>query len=310
MLSANSRERLERVGAVVFERGWLSSNNILITGEHGPSALVDSGYSTHAPQTLELVQAGLGGRPLDRVLNTHLHSDHCGGNALLQHHYAGLRIAIPPGLAEAVRDWDEEALTYAPTGQECPRFWFQDVLRPGDTTPLGDCTWEIHGAKGHDPHAVVLFQPDHSVLISADALWRNGFGVVFPELEGVSAFEEVKETLDLIESLSPSVIVPGHGSVFEDFGAAMAQARSRLKRFIEFPQQHLRHAHKVLVKFKLLDSRAMEFEQLLDWVQQTPYLRRAFANRAVDGRDWLNEVISELERSNAVIRDGQTIINA
>ena len=48
------------------------------------AALVDTGYATHAPQTLALVQQALGARPLDLIVNTHLHSDHCGGNALLQ----------------------------------------------------------------------------------------------------------------------------------------------------------------------------------------------------------------------------------
>ena len=60
----------------VFERGWLSSNNILFFDDeaHGGCALVDSGYLTHAPQTVALVQHALRGRPLRRLLNTHLHS--------------------------------------------------------------------------------------------------------------------------------------------------------------------------------------------------------------------------------------------
>ena len=41
----------------VFERGWLSSNNVLFTGD--APALVDSGYVTHAPQTLALVRHAL-----------------------------------------------------------------------------------------------------------------------------------------------------------------------------------------------------------------------------------------------------------
>jgi hypothetical protein len=35
----------------------------------------------------------------------------------------------------------------------------------------------------------VLFEPQ-GASISADALWENGFGVVFPELEGADAFEK------------------------------------------------------------------------------------------------------------------------
>ncbi|MDB5894178.1 MAG: fold metallo-hydrolase, partial [Rhodoferax sp.] len=108
-------------GVTVFERGWLSANNILLQGEAG-SALVDSGYCTHAPQTLALLSHALQGRPLDHLLNTHLHSDHCGGNAALQAAYPALRTHIPPGQAAHVADWDPVALSYAPTGQQCPAF--------------------------------------------------------------------------------------------------------------------------------------------------------------------------------------------
>src|SRR4051812_16585677 len=47
----------------VFERGWLSSNNILFIGRDG-TALVDSGYVTHAQQTVALVTHALQGRRL------------------------------------------------------------------------------------------------------------------------------------------------------------------------------------------------------------------------------------------------------
>jgi glyoxylase-like metal-dependent hydrolase (beta-lactamase superfamily II) len=66
----------------VFERGWLSANNILFIGRD-ETTLVDTGYVTHAAQTLALVRHALGARGLDRIVNTHLHSDHCGANAML-----------------------------------------------------------------------------------------------------------------------------------------------------------------------------------------------------------------------------------
>ena len=185
----------------VFERGWLSSNNILFVGQRSGSALVDTGYCTHSAQTLALVQSALGERPLERILNTHLHSDHCGGNAALQQAWPGVQTAIPPGQAAHVRTWDAYALSYTPTGQDCPRFKADTALQPGTTVPLAGRDWQVHAAPGHDPHSVVLFQPDHRLLISADALWENGFGVVFPELEGDRAFAEVAAPLDVIEKL-------------------------------------------------------------------------------------------------------------
>jgi glyoxylase-like metal-dependent hydrolase (beta-lactamase superfamily II) len=106
-------------GIQIFERGWLSSNNILFLGQQG-CALIDSGYCTHAAQTLALVQSALQGRALDLLVNTHLHSDHCGGNAALQAAYPALQTLIPPGHAEYVRVWDAAALTY---GSELPTLW-------------------------------------------------------------------------------------------------------------------------------------------------------------------------------------------
>ena len=78
----------------VFERGWLSSNNVLL--DDGETAvLIDTGYCTHAEQTLALVAHALGERLLDHVLNTHLHSDHCGGNGALQARSA--KYSVLPG---------------------------------------------------------------------------------------------------------------------------------------------------------------------------------------------------------------------
>ncbi|NQW93250.1 MAG: MBL fold metallo-hydrolase, partial [Polaromonas sp.] len=200
-------------GMQVFERGWLSSNNILFTSGD-KTLLVDSGYCTHSEQTLSLVKSVLGSRQLDVLINTHLHSDHCGGNAALQSRYPALQTWIPPGHARDVAQWDAVALTHIPTGQLCPRFSFDQTLQPGSDIRLGAADWQIHAAAGHDPHSVIFFEPVHKVLISADALWENGFGVVFPELEGVNAFDEVAATLDLIDRLKPKTIVPGHGRMF------------------------------------------------------------------------------------------------
>lgn len=211
----------------VLERGWLSANNILFIGRHD-SALVDTGYHSHAEQTVALVAACLGGRPLDRVLNTHLHSDHCGGNAALQAAWPGVHTAIPPGQAPHVRAWDAYALSYTPTGQHCPPFRAEALLEPGSCVLLGDKPWQVHAAPGHDPHSVVLFEPQARILLSADALWENGFGVVFPELEGEQAFADVAATLDLIERLAPRTVIPGHGPVFHDAPRALAGARQRL----------------------------------------------------------------------------------
>lgn len=298
-------------GVSVFERGWLSANNILLVGD-GPSALVDSGYFTHAAQTVALVGHALGGHPLDLLLNTHLHSDHCGGNAQLQARYPGLHTLIPPGHAAQVREWDPVALTYVPTGQHCPRFGLTDTLRPGTRLHLGAQHWEVHAAPGHDPHSVILFEPQSRTLMSADALWENGFGVVFPELEGEAAFQEVGATLDLIEALAPRVVIPGHGPVFTGVTDALAAARKRLDGFVRDPHKHARHAAKVLLKFKLLEVQRFSPTELHQWVAGTGYLELVRQRWAPDSeaRSWVQGLIDELVRAGAAQRAGADVVNA
>ena len=298
-------------GLTVLERGWLSSNNILIQGAAG-TALIDSGYCTHAPQTLALVQSVLNGQALDLLLNTHLHSDHCGGNAALQALYPALRTLIPPGQAACVRDWNPYALSYTPTGQDCPRFVFDDVLQPGAELRLGDALWQVHAAPGHDTHSVILFEPQSRCLISADALWQRGFGVVFPELDGANAFDEVAATLDVIEALAPRTVVPGHGAPFTDVAQALVVARQRLAGFVASPHKHIQYAAKVMLKFKLLEAQQMPRDALLAWAQGTPYLTHLFEAQFGDlpFAQGLDLLVADLVRSGAASLHGSVVCNA
>jgi len=295
----------------VFERGWLSSNNILfMDGEE--SLLVDSGYCAHAQQTLSLVEAALGGRSLGVLVNTHLHSDHCGGNAALQARYPAMKTLIPPGHAQQVAQWDPVALTYLPTGQLCPRFGFNQTLQSGTQIRFGASDWQVHAATGHDPHSLVFFEPAERVLISADALWENGFGVIFPELEGVDAFAEVAATLDMIERLDPKTVIPGHGRVFAYAPEVLARARQRLEAFAGNPAKHARHAAKVLLKFKLLETQRQSFDEFAEWAARTPYFmllnQRFFGSMPL--RPWIEQLCQELVSAGVARREGAYLLNA
>jgi len=298
-------------GITVLERGWLSANNILLRDPH-QAVLVDSGYCTHSAQTLALVQGVLGDQPLDVLLNTHLHSDHCGGNAALQRRYPRLRTLIPPGQERHVRHWDPVALSYEPTGQQCPPFMITGVLEPGNEMQLGGRAWQVHAAPGHDQHSVVLFEPQECILISADALWENGFGVVFQELEGEKAFEEVGATLDLIERLAPAVVIPGHGPVFTSVGQALSNARRRLDGFAQDPMRHAMHGIKVLLKFKLLELQRQAEPEFLRWAHATPYVQLVHSRwfGATSLNTWIRQVLDDLVRSGAARREGSFIVNA
>lgn len=298
-------------GMQVFERGWLSSNNILFIGGK-ETCLVDSGYCTHSPQTLNLVQQGLQDLPLDVLVNTHLHSDHCGGNAALQAAYPALQTMIPPGESKAVGTWDVTSLSYHATGQSCPRFRFQKLIQPGDFLSLGHTGWEVHAAAGHDPHSVFLFEPSEKIVISADALWENGFGVVFPELDGVGAFADVASTLDAIERLAPTTVVPGHGPAFNLTSEVIQRSRTRLDYFIRNPSQHAQHAAKVLIKFKMLELQQIELDGLINWALHTPLIKHIHKMnfQTTPFSSWLTELLDRMEHAKVIRRDGTLLLNA
>ncbi len=297
-------------GLTVLERGWLSSNNVLIPDPIG-ATLVDSGHCVHAPQTLALVRQALQGAPLARVINTHLHSDHCGGNAALQRTF-GAAVAIPPGQAAAVAGWDEDRLSHRPTGQRCERFQAQDTLQPGAELRRGGRLWQVLASPGHDPDSVMLFDTTGGVLLSADALWEHGLSVVFPELEGVEAFDAAQATLDLIATLPVSVVVPGHGPAFAGAFDALARARSRLAAFRAEPARHAHHAAKALLKYHVMEEGATPLPALHGWAAATPVMQRLWQDRPshVRGagsslRDWTDALLAELrDRGALACRDG------
>ena len=278
-------------GIKVFERGWLSANNIFFWSKDDVS-IVDTGYVAHQEQTLALIKNLLkaeGLTKLDKIVNTHLHSDHCGGNAILVKNFQS-NVYVPASEVSTVNGWDENLLSFRNLGQDCPAFKCQYSLEPGKQILLGTHMWEILAAPGHDPHSIVLYQEDYQLLISADALWEDGFGAIFPELDGEDGFEEVAKTLDLIEQLKIKLVIPGHGKLFTDVKTSIARARSRLDYLATDKARNARHAAKVLLKFRLLEWQSIELSLVHEWIKETP-LMKAIAkelNQSIDQlADWL-----------------------
>ena len=103
-------------------RGWLNCNQIVLLGAK-ENVLIDSGYARHAGNTLALLRKpeNLGAKRLHRVINTHCHSDHMGGNAMLAREYR-CRITIPEGEAKHLKPWNPQALWMAYADQYAEKF--------------------------------------------------------------------------------------------------------------------------------------------------------------------------------------------
>ena len=299
----------------VLQRGWLSSNNILIRDANG-AALIDSGYVAHAGQTLQLLRHALGETRLAWLINTHCHSDHMGGNAALARAYA-CRISIPVGEAPAVEAWDDAALMLSHTGQSAERFSYDDTLAAGDRLRLGELEWEALAAPGHDMHALMFYAPAARILISGDALWENGFGLIFPELfpemRGAGGgFAGTRTTLETIARLDIATVIPGHGAPFDAIGRALDTAFQRLDAYERDPAKLARHALKVMLSFSLMIQKKMTEADLPRFLAERPVyadINRHFLR--LTEAQLCEYLVRDLERAGALSRrDGQLLSTA
>jgi len=318
-------------GMHLFERDWLSSNGVLLVDQDS-ATLIDTGYVKHAALTQALVSDALGSRTLDRVINTHLHSDHCGGNALLRRTW-GCQIVVPQASVAAVNAWDAERLSFRATGQRCEPFIADAALQPGSIIRLGGTDWEVIAAPGHDPDSVVLWCEEHRILISADALWQRGFGVIFPELTRpcapsdpsdpsalsgpggagkLGAFDEQRAILDRIAKLKVRWVIPGHGPAFNCVGQALDSAYFLLDTLCAEPERNARHAVKVLLKFLLLDQERIDLASLSVWFGSIGLVQEANRHylQYKDESSLADWAVSALVAGGAARIEAGTLLNA
>lgn len=255
---------------LVLERGWLSANNIMcFDGDN--ATLIDSGYVAHAEQTVALVGNALQGRRLKYLINTHSHSDHIGGNAALQAAF-NCEIMVPAGLHATIADWDQDALLLSPLGQQAARFQHDHLISAGCEIEMGELNWQALAVPGHDMEALAYYNPEKRILISGDALWENGFGVIFPELLGeANGLESTRETLEMLSKLAIDTIIPGHGSPFVTVDAAFERAFRRLSHFESNIEQLAWHAIKVSVSFAMMEKRQLPLADFPAFVLSLPF---------------------------------------
>ncbi len=293
---------------LVLERGWLSANNIVFFEGDG-ATVVDSGYVTHAAQTVDLVFHALSGRQLKRVINTHSHSDHIGGNAALQEAFA-CEIIVPAGIHAAIADWDVDALLLSPLGQQAARFQHDRLIAADQEVEMGGLNWRALAVPGHDMEALAYYNPEQRILISGDALWENGFGVIFPELLGeADGLAYTRSTLEMLARLPVDIVIPGHGRPFVDVDLALERAFRRVDSFVADIDKLAWHAIKVMVAFAMMEKRRLPAADFPAFVLGLPFavdLNTRYLSLP-DGQ-LVNRIMRELLLVNALrLQDGMLV---
>jgi glyoxylase-like metal-dependent hydrolase (beta-lactamase superfamily II) len=193
------------------------------------------------------------------------------------------------------------------TGQSAERFTFDDTIAAGDRLQLGGLEWEALAAPGHDMHALMFYSRAARILISGDALWENGFGLIFPELFGqAGGFSATRATLEAISRLDIATVIPGHGAPFGNVARSIETAFQRLDAYERDPAKLARHALKVMLSFSLMIQGRIALAELPRFLTERPiygHVNRRFLQLSeAELREYL---VRELERAGALkLTDG------
>lgn len=290
----------------VAVRGWLNCNQVLLRSGEG-HVLVDTGYSACADETLARLREPrmLGGEPLARIVNTHCHSDHIGGNAALARAYS-CPVTIPRDEVPTIEDWSIQERWNAYVDQRAERFSHQAAIGPGESFRAAGRDWEAHAAPGHDMEALVFFDARDAILLSGDALWESGLGFVWAHEPPNPFVEAALEAIATIERLAPRVVVPGHGAPFGDVAGAISRAQSRLAAFASDPRRTARHMMKVMFVFSMLDRGGIAVADADAYVARVPCYRDLDERFLGEGLDGLGgRLVADLVRAGAMrVEDG------
>ena len=151
-----------------------SGGNIGVLAGGDGLLLVDSGLAGSEPQIRKAL-AGIGGRPLRYVVDTHWHFDHCDGNAWTR--AAGAALVAHPNtrkhLSRATRvpDWD---FTFPPApAAALPNELVEDQkdLELGGTT----AAVRYYGFACHTDGDLYVRFPDADVLQTGDTFWNGHY---------------------------------------------------------------------------------------------------------------------------------------
>ena len=286
-------------GFYFFQRGYLNANHFAYRSAR--PVLIDTGYIGDW-ETTETVLTRIG-LDLDwtaRIISTHTHCDHIGGNHFIQLR-SGCAIALHPRGARFMQERDDRSPWWSYYHQEAAFFDPAESLADGQDIQVGPYGFEVIHTPGHASDGLVLYCRSRRILLSSDALWENDFPVMTLAVEGENAIETMLTSLHKIAALEVERVFPGHGAPFDDFNGARERATARLERFRRDPQLVGWDLVKKILVYTLLMKgrvpRATFFENLMvtNWYPDT--VNRYFGG---DYQTVFDKIITDFDRRGII----------
>ena len=159
---------------------------------------------------IEQVEA-MGAKKIDKILLTHIHTDHCGG-ALALRKRCGAKLGIHRSRKGYLGGED---------------FQYDD----NDRLSFGDGELNVLHTPGHESGHCCFYESDEKILFSGDNILGYGTAVIHPPDGNMTDY---LRSLERLLGFDISLILPGHGPLI---GKPEAKIREYIKHRLEREQQ-------------------------------------------------------------------------
>ena len=225
------------------------------------SVLVDAGFFRNAEAHLVNFEAsGIDLASIAAVLVTHFHVDHAAGLAHVRERL-GCPIIAHKNAAPAIQTGDPVVtaaqIPYLGWDFPFPPCPVDEIVEDGDTVTVGDTTFDVIHIPGHTPGCAGYLWDSN--LITGDVLFPDG-RLGWADVHWGSNLLDTLETMDRIDALAPSVLLPTHGLPFAFDTSISDKGRARAKHLLEDDRGGiLRHTKRTERRSTQAKPRALKF---------------------------------------------------
>ncbi len=284
-----------------IERGYLNANHFVYRSEE--PILIDTGYTSDFHVTERLIKnLGVNLSNTHLIISTHTHTDHIGGNKMIQDR-SGCGIALHKVGKFFVDTQDDWATWWRYYSQEGNFFRCTKGLDDGDLIPIGPHEFQVFHTPGHASDGIVLYNKKTKALISGDALWENDVPTITMRVEGSTCLFHLMESLERLESLDVDVVYPGHGSPFTDIKGAISKSRRKAKDYIKNKEKTGADLLKKITIYTILMHKKVDEGSFFQHLMGTYWFKET-VDLFFDGKyeEKYNEMMNTFLRRNIVKR--------
>jgi hydroxyacylglutathione hydrolase len=290
-----------------FRHTYPSANMVLVRGAR--PVLIDTGFGSDLADTKRLLHAaGTPPEQLALIVNTHYHSDHCGGNAGLQARY-GTPVAAHYDDADLINRRDPAACAAEWLDQPVEPYRVERPLHAGDTIDTGDVLLEVLHMPGHTRGQISLYAPDFGLAICGDTVHADDVAWINRFCEGQDALDRAIASVERLARLPLRRALSGHGAPIDDPTAAFDSALRRYEKWQREPEKIAWHACKRIFTYQLMLAGGMQRDALAAYLPTCSwfddYSRQVFG---VAPAEFVEPLVAELLRSRAAAWHGERLV--